>query len=203
MPMNAPRMIKRAKDSPEQHAMLVLVGDAEVPEDHHDDEDVVGGERQLDQIARHEKQSLLGSFPEIENGRENQRQRRPDGDPYARFFRLDGVGLAMKDSEVERQRSQHEDREPDIDPASSFPLRLYSSVGPAAKKTKGEPLRYTVVSRSGLAYEDHAPTEDSMNGSPVLTIGGIEPLAGFNRLLPTCLVESSTNQDGNSGSGDD
>ena len=58
--------------------------------------------------------------------------------------------------------------------------------------------------RSGLAYEDHAPTEDY--DDPVLTIGGIEPGEGLNRLLPTCLVESSTNPvglsfDGNSGSG--
>ena len=56
-----------------------------------------------------------------------------------------------------------------------------------------------IVSRSGLAYEDHAPTEDY--DDPVLTIGGIEPVDGFNRLLPTCLVEGSTNRDGNSGSG--
>jgi hypothetical protein len=55
------------------------------------------------------------------------------------------------------------------------------------------------VFRSGLAYEDHAPTEDY--DDPVLTIGGIEPGEGLNRLLPTCLVESSTNQ-GELGFGD-
>ena len=109
----------------------------------------------------------------------------PDGDPHAGFFRLDDVGLAVKDSEVERQRAEHEQRESDVEPKL---VRFHYHVPPRlmhrAQKKKasryGNTLCLVVVSpmkitRRPRIYDD-----------PVLTIGGIEPVDGFNRLLPTC-----------------
>jgi len=59
-------------------------------------------------------------------------------------------------------------------------LRLVSS----GKKQKASRYGTHVVSRSGLAHEDHAPDRGFLT-DPVLTTGSIEPGIGFNRLLPT------------------
>ena len=61
---------QRAQNSPEQHAVLLLLGHGEKVEDHEEDEQVVDAQRELDNIAGDELQCDLVPLPEIERWRE-------------------------------------------------------------------------------------------------------------------------------------
>jgi hypothetical protein len=98
--------------------MLILLRNAEVGEDHHDDEDVVDAERLLDDVAGEEGQRGLGVLPDVQPESEDERERHPDAGPDRSFLRANDVRPAMEDAEVEREHPEHErveqDPEPDI-----------------------------------------------------------------------------------------
>lgn len=89
--------------------MLELPGDGEGGKDEAEDEDVVDGERVLDDVAR----QVLDGRRRPPNDEEADPEEERQGDPDARlcegFAGRDDVGLAMEDSEIEGQGADDED----------------------------------------------------------------------------------------------
>jgi hypothetical protein len=92
---------QRGQDPPEQHAVLGLEGDAEAREDHQEHEDVVDGERLLDQVAGQELDAGLRAEAPRHEGVERQREADPRHAPAERLAEADHVGLAVEHAEVE------------------------------------------------------------------------------------------------------
>src|SRR5690606_24878794 len=95
-----------AEDPPEQHAVLVLLRDAEVPEDQDEDEDVVDAERLLDQVACEELEPGVGAPEVVDPRAEGERQDHPEDAPDRRLPDADLVGFAVEDEEVEGEERQ-------------------------------------------------------------------------------------------------
>ena len=104
--------------------MLVLRGYAEVGKHQDEDEDVVDGERLLDQVAGQELEPeappLLGSerAGRVEEERvvERQRQDDPDRGPEERLAERHDVRVPVEHAQVEREQEQHERREAGVEP---------------------------------------------------------------------------------------
>ena len=104
-----------ADDAVEQHPVLVERRDAEVGEHQDEHEDVVDGERLLDDVAGEELEPELAAGVRAERGRgveveavvERERQRHPHHRPAQRLAERDDVGLPMEDAEIDGE--QHED----------------------------------------------------------------------------------------------
>ncbi len=135
-----------AHDPPEQHAVLVHRGDGEEAEEHRDDEDVIHGERLLDQIPGHVLHRRAGAIVVHETDafhRRRGQRHEVGGQPQAKPVALvadineecegeteanpergppqglpDGhdVGGPVKDPKVEGQQEQHEGEETEIHP---------------------------------------------------------------------------------------
>ena len=114
--MNSAAHDERAEDAVEEHAVLAVLRDAEVLEDEHHDEDVVGAQRLFDDVAGQEGQSDVPPAAQMESQREQQRERHPYGRPDARFGGAYLVRPAMEHAEVEREHREHERNEPDPEP---------------------------------------------------------------------------------------
>ena len=98
---------ERADDAPEQHPVLELAGDREVGEDDQEDEQVVDRERVLDQVAGDELEPDAGAELPEQPPREQRGEPDTEADPEHRLARLDDVGLAIEDAEVEHQDGEH------------------------------------------------------------------------------------------------
>src|SRR5207248_6947215 len=86
-----------ADDAPEKHAVLVRGGDAEGGKDDDEHEDVVDGERLLDQVAGRELHRSLRTEPAVDRRREQRRQSHPDHAPDAGLLERDRMCLAVED----------------------------------------------------------------------------------------------------------
>ena len=64
---------ERAQNSPEQHAMLLVLRHRKIVEDHEEDEQIIDAERKFQNIAGDELQRRLMSLPEVQDGRERAR----------------------------------------------------------------------------------------------------------------------------------
>jgi len=126
-----------AQDAVEEDPMLVARGNAEVPQHEDEDEDVVEGQRILDQVAGEKLQGHLpgrrlgiesghrgearveGKFPprvDVEKGVEEQGQAHPDPAPAQGFPDAHLARVAMKDAEIEGQEEQHAPGEGAVEP---------------------------------------------------------------------------------------
>ena len=94
---------ERAQDPPEQHPVLQVLGHREEGERRQKDEQVVDGERLLDEIGLEELEAAIGPEVEIDAQVEEQRQRDPDERPDRRLARADDMRATVKDAQVERQ----------------------------------------------------------------------------------------------------
>lgn len=101
----------RAEDAPEENAMLVDLRNGEGGEEHDEDEDVVDGERLLDDVAGEELHGLVAAEAEIDPAVEDERQRDPDPAPGERLFEADLVRLAAEDAKIEREHAEDEGAE--------------------------------------------------------------------------------------------
>ena len=102
---------QRADDSPEQHAVLQVRGHREVRERHQEHEQVVDGQRLLDQPGLEELQRAIGAAVKVDAEVEQQRHADPDRRPDRRLARADDVRLAVKHAEVQRQHDEHDSAE--------------------------------------------------------------------------------------------
>jgi hypothetical protein len=109
--MKAPRATTAADDSPEQHPVLVLLLHVEEGEDHQEHEDVVHGQRQLQQPALEELQRLGGAEAVKDEPVEQERQRRPDGGPHRRLLHRHRPDVAVVDAQVQAQEHHDHQRE--------------------------------------------------------------------------------------------
>ena len=71
-------------------------------------EQVVHAQRQFDQVAGEEFQSLVVAAPVPDARVEDQRQRDPHRAPGQRLLHADGVRLAVEHAQIQRQHRQHE-----------------------------------------------------------------------------------------------
>ena len=152
-----------AQDAPEEHAVLVDLRDGEEAEEHRDDEDVVDGQRLLDQVARdvldqgagavvvdgaHPLDRLgrdghhVGRQPEpepvvlvarVDEAGEGEAEGDPEGGPAERLLDRHDVRLPVEDAEVEGQQGEHE-----RDEAGVHPDHVYS-IGQRIESAKAMP----------------------------------------------------------------
>ena len=128
---------QRAEDTVEQHAVLVARGYAEVTEHHDEHEDVVDGQRVLDDVAGEKFQRglpgrrsrveawsrgephILWELPEgilVERDVERQAQAHPDRAPARRLPEPHLARLAMEHPEVESEEHQDAAGEREVEP---------------------------------------------------------------------------------------
>ena len=105
-----------AEDAPEEDAVLVAGGHPEGAEDQDEDEDVVDGQRLLDQVAGEVFQPGVPAHESVDARAEQQRQSNPDETPRRRFTSADLVRLLVKDEEVDREHRDDEGIECDPQP---------------------------------------------------------------------------------------
>ena len=114
---------QRAEDAVEQHAVLVPGRHREVREHRDEHEDVVDGERLLDDVAGEElERGIAGELRVVEPGErrhlrqvpehvaveqvvEGEREQHPDDAPGGGLARADLVRLAVEHAEVEREHA--------------------------------------------------------------------------------------------------
>ncbi len=138
----------RPDDSPEQHTVLVLLRYAQEPEDQRDHEDVVDGERLLDDVGgqvRHRGVGAGGAGPaarqaapagairQVDHAREADAERDPERGPPDGLARRDPMRAAMEDAEIERQQGAHEQQERGVDPDHRRSVEDPASTGRAAR----------------------------------------------------------------------
>jgi hypothetical protein len=99
-------------DPPVQDAVLVGRGDRERPEDDDEDEEVIDGERELDEVAGEELDRSLRSEAPPDEPAEEERDAEPDRDPGQRLPGLHHLVLPVEDAEVEGQEEHDEDQKP-------------------------------------------------------------------------------------------
>jgi hypothetical protein len=150
---------QRAHDPPEQHSVLVDGGDAEGPEDHRDDEDVVDCERLLDEEAGQvldrrgepvvvDRDSILRSrrghrigaraepepstlVAEVDETGEGHAERDPHRGPAERLAHLHHVCGSVEDAQVECEQQQDERDEADVEEFHAADLGGPACIGPA------------------------------------------------------------------------
>ena len=99
---------QRAQNTPEQNAMLLLLRDREIIEDHEEDEEIIDAERNFQNIAGDELQRSLVPLPEIQDNREPSRQPNIQGAPIKRLSKPDDVAAAVEDAKIQHQHAEHE-----------------------------------------------------------------------------------------------
>ncbi|MNJ55800.1 hypothetical protein D3C77_513180 [compost metagenome] len=95
-----------AEDAPEQHPVLVEAGDGEVAEDHRHDEDIVHGQRLLDQEPGVELQGTLCAQLPPDPPAKQHTDTEIAGVQQQAFAHLDFVSLAMQHAQVQYQQGQ-------------------------------------------------------------------------------------------------
>jgi len=100
-----------AEDAPEKHAVLVLPGHREVPEDHRDGEDVVEGQRPLDHEARVVLEARLRAHRPPHPAAEGDGQREVEGREHDALADPDLLLVLVQDAEVEREDRGHDRQE--------------------------------------------------------------------------------------------
>ena len=101
---------------PEQHAVLVFLGHAEVREDQCEDEDVVDRQALLDQVAGQVLASCLRTHPQEDDSAERQPERDPEDAEPRGFPERDIVRFAMEDEQVQGEQEHDEAEESDPGP---------------------------------------------------------------------------------------
>ena len=97
---------ERAEHAPVENAVLKFRRDFEEGEDEQEDEEIINRERQLDEIACDKlRPFLFAQMPEDRSGKEH-RHSDPDRTPDEGFPILEGVRLAMKQSQIETEHGQ-------------------------------------------------------------------------------------------------
>src|SRR5215468_10906214 len=104
---------ERTEDSPKEHAMLLLIRNGEVIEDHEEYKQIVDTQRQLDHVAGDELEAGLTSLPEIQNRGEGSGLRDVHEAPTQSLTKLDDVARAMKGAQVDDEHGQRENVEKD------------------------------------------------------------------------------------------
>jgi hypothetical protein len=102
---------QRADDSPEQDAVLQVRGHGEVRKRHQEHEQVVDGQRLLDQPRLEELQRAIGAAVKVDAQVEEQRHADPDRRPDRGLARADDVRLAVKHAEIQREHHEHDGAE--------------------------------------------------------------------------------------------
>ena len=97
---------KSAKDAPKQQTVLVLGRNGEVSKDESNDKDIVHRKGEFDEIAGEKLPGFLVSAHVFNGEHESQREGKPNPRPNQRFPKLNDVGLAMKDAQIQRQKNQ-------------------------------------------------------------------------------------------------
>src|SRR5882762_4630447 len=109
-----------AQDSPEEHAMLVLFGQAEINEDESNHEYVVHRERQFDDVSGDELVGLLALPVRKDRGGDQEAESHgrdePDGGPEQGFAKANDVRLAVKNAQIESK--EHQNRHHENNPVS-------------------------------------------------------------------------------------
>ena len=164
-----------AHDAPEEDAVLVDRRHREEAEEHRDHEDVVDGQRLLDEVAgevldggagavvvdgAHPLDRLgrerhhVGGEPEpepvvlvagVDEAGEGEAEGDPEGGPAERLPDRDDVGLAVEDAEVEGEEGEHEGDEAGVHPDHPH------SIGPAMDLAKAMSDTIAGVSDRSLA----------------------------------------------------
>src|SRR4051794_14202868 len=98
---------KRAQDSPEQDAMLVFGGNAEIGEDQRDHENVVHREGEFDDVAGKKFESVIGALKRNEQAGKTQRKKRENGGPTKGLLELHYRRPSMEYSEIQSQKDQY------------------------------------------------------------------------------------------------
>ena len=97
-----------ADDSPEQHAMLLIVRQTEVAEDEKKNKKIVCAERELDHIAGGEFERRSAALGDIKNRRKSRGQRDPYTAPDKRLAQAGRLRVAIDNAEVEYQHGGDE-----------------------------------------------------------------------------------------------
>ena len=145
--------------------MLVLPGHGEVPEDQRPDEHVVDREALLDQVARRSTPPPPGS-PNTSS--DEQPEREPDRDParadsIAARRKLDDLGLAVQDEEVDEQQraEEREERQPspgrDVELAPRAASTSATNIGPTYPWAAGYPRSPRAPEEAQMAELDVTP----------------------------------------------
>ena len=84
-----------AQDAPEKHAVLVFRRHLKIGEDEEKDEEIIYGERELNEVAGKELKAARGSLiPEHKPGKDH-RQRNPHDTPSRGFAVSDSMGFSI------------------------------------------------------------------------------------------------------------
>jgi hypothetical protein len=128
----------RAHDAPEEDAVLVGARHAEIREDEQEDEEVVGGKGQLEEIALRELKPL--GHPEAldDVAVERAGQGDPNHHPQAGFAHAQLARLPVENAEVHRQGSEHHEREEPPDQRRANRVHHGVSRGPAGGNPTGD-----------------------------------------------------------------
>jgi hypothetical protein len=102
---------QRTEDSPEQYAVLVLVGDGKVAEDYEEKKKIVHAEREFHQISGDELDCDLPSLPEENQSGECHGQGEPHGAADQGIARASGCASILEDEEIQRECGEREDVE--------------------------------------------------------------------------------------------
>jgi hypothetical protein len=103
---------QRAEDSPEQHAVLVLVRDSEEAEDYEEKKKIVDAQREFDEISGNELNCDLPSLPEENQNGKCHGQGKPHGAANEGITRAPGAS-ALEGKEIQRECGEREDVEED------------------------------------------------------------------------------------------
>ena len=110
-----------AEHTPEEHAVLQSLGNAEIGKDQEKNKKIVNAEREFENISGNELERDLRTLPEMQNQGEDQSQddvkRRPDESGP----KTDRAAGTVKDGEIQHQHAQRENVEenPEVEQLSS------------------------------------------------------------------------------------
>jgi len=99
---------KRAKNSPEKHAVLVLLRDGKVAEDQEEQEQIIYAERKFEHIAGGKFEGHLASLPQKYQSGKGRGQSDPQSALGESLARADNLAPAVKDEKVQHQHAQRE-----------------------------------------------------------------------------------------------
>ena len=108
----APAHHQRSKNSPKQHAVLVLLGHGEVAQDYEEDEKIVDAERELQYVTGDEFDRDLASLPEKHHPCKCCRQTNPHRASTERLARTH-TAAAVEDTKIQHQHAEREKIEDD------------------------------------------------------------------------------------------
>src|SRR5207248_6941456 len=100
-----------ANDPPKQDLVLMFFRDAEVLEEHEEDEEIVHAHRFFDHVAGYKLESRMSAVPKIDKHSETSGKADPEGAPGEGLFHAHHAGIAVKHAQVEHQHEGNENIE--------------------------------------------------------------------------------------------